>query len=554
MSLDHLSPEKLQTFLRAKKRLDLLDSAQECEASLTKFIEGGWRYIDPSPYRDGWHISAIAEHLEAVARGEIRRLIINVPPRSSKSSIVSVAFPAWLWTQSDTGPLSGPHVQVLSASYANSLSIRDSVKCRRLITSPWYQERWKDRFSITSDQNAKQRFDNSAGGYRLATSVGGSLTGEGGSLILVDDPHNATEVESDLVRQGVLDWWDNAMSTRLNDPKNGAYVLVMQRLAHDDLTGHILEKAGDEWCHLMLPMRYESDRHCVTSIGWSDPRVEDGELLAPERFGEPEVDALERALGPYQAAGQLQQRPTPAGGGILKRDYWRLWDEDSAAENGVVAGAFPAMDYIVASLDTAYTTKQEGDYSALTIFGLWRDRNDNPQLMLMSGWAKRLELHGPDVERYPGESDFSYEQRARDAWGLVEHVVHSCNRFRVDVLLVEATAAGHPVEQEIRRLHRHADFSVRLLPAKGDKVARAYMAQAPFADGLIWAPDRKWADEVITQCEHFPKGKHDDLVDAVTQGVRFFRETGMLQRSQDRAAEFAMSALHTSPTRPVYDL
>ena len=182
------------------------------ERSLAEFIRQMWTSIDPSPYVANWHIDAIAEHLEAVNRGEISRLIINIPPRHMKSIAVSVAWPAWTWTQQATTPLRGPTVRFLYASYAQSLSIRDSVKCRRVIDSPLYQARWGDRFKWVGDQNTKIRFDNDKKGYRIATSVDGALTGEGGDVIVVDDPHNVTEAESVTVRQAALSWWDESMS------------------------------------------------------------------------------------------------------------------------------------------------------------------------------------------------------------------------------------------------------------------------------------------------------------------------------------------------------
>ena len=212
------------------------------ERSLAEFIRQMWTSIDPSPYVANWHIDAIAEHLEAVNRGEISRLIINIPPRHMKSIAVSVAWPAWTWTQQATTPLRGPTVRFLYASYAQSLSIRDSVKCRRVIDSPLYQQRWGDQFKWVGDQNTKIRFDNDQKGYRIATSVDGALTGEGGDVIVIDDPHNVTEAESETVRQSALDWWDESMSNRLNDAQTGAYVVIMQRVHDQDFTGHLLDK------------------------------------------------------------------------------------------------------------------------------------------------------------------------------------------------------------------------------------------------------------------------------------------------------------------------
>ena len=196
-----------------------------------------------------------------------------------KSISVAVALPAWTWTHQ-------PHKKFLYASYASSLSIRDSTKCRRLIDSLWYKRHF-DSFELTSDQNQKQRFENDKTGYRIATSVGGALTGDGGDIICIDDPHNVVESDSSKVREGVLEWWDQAMQTRLNDPRTGAFVIIMQRVHEQDLTGHILSnQLSDEWDHLMLPARYEIGHPTPmrSTLNFTDPRTKEGELLWPERI------------------------------------------------------------------------------------------------------------------------------------------------------------------------------------------------------------------------------------------------------------------------------
>lgn len=504
-----------------------LDRA-DCEDSLYEFLLNAWKYIDSSAWTDGWPIDAVAEHLQAVVDGQIRRLIINIPPRMGKSSITSVALPAWTWAQSKRSPTSGPNVQFLHASYANQLSLRDSVKCRRLIESAWYQTLWGDRFSLNSDQNTKSRFSNDKGGERLITSIGAAVTGEGGSIIVVDDPNAANEAFSEATIQATIDWWDGTMSTRLNDPKTGAYIIIQQRLAEDDLTGHILSKDVGDWTHLCLPMRYEPDRAFMTSIGWSDPRTEANELLWPERFGEAEVHLLERQLGPYAAAGQLQQRPEPAGGGVIKREWWNLWEEVS----------FPPMDFILASLDTAYTTKTMNDPSALTVWGIFsggtkatstrailKDGRPNyvervyaeeaPKVMLMHAWQGRYELHE-----------------------LVAKVAETCKLLKVDKLIVENKAAGHSVAQEIRRIYGTENFSVQLHdPKSQDKLSRLYSVQHLFAEGLIYSPDRAWSEMVINQVGQFPRGKHDDLVDTVSMSLRHLRDLGLLVMAAEHRAE-----------------
>ena len=511
-----------------------LDRA-DCEDSLYEFLTKAWKYIDSSPWTDGWPIEAVAEHLQAVVDGDIRRLIINIPPRMGKSSITSVALPAWTWAQRKTSPTSGPGVQFLHASYANQLSLRDSVKCRRLIESPWYQRLWGNRFSLNSDQNTKSRFSNDKGGERLITSIGAAVTGEGGSIIVVDDPNAANEAFSEATIQSTIDWWDGTMSTRLNDPKTGAYVIIQQRLAEDDLTGHILEKDVGDWTHLCLPMRYERDRAFVTSIGWEDPRQTEGELLWEERFGDKEVSLLERQLGPFASAGQLQQRPEPAGGGVIKSAWWQLWEENS----------FPPMDYIIASLDTAYTVKTTNDYSALTVWGIFTEQtkaqstraigidgrpaynerayaDGAPKVMLMHAWQERLELHD-----------------------LVEKVAKTSKSLKIDKLLIENKAAGISVAQEIRRLYNNEKFSVQLFdPKSQDKLSRLYSIQHLFAEGMIYAPDKTWAQMVITQVGQFPKGKHDDLVDTVSMSLRHLREIGLLVRAPERMAELESMAIY----------
>jgi len=510
-------------------QLQDLDRA-EFEDSLYAFLMNGWKYIDPAPFAHGWPIEAVAEHLQAVVDGDIKRLIINIPPRCEKSSLTSVAFHAFTWAQRRKSDTSGPGVQFLHASYSQSLTLRDSTKCRRLIESPWYQGLWGDRFHLMADQNTKSRFDNDKGGSRLSTSVGSSLTGEGGNIIVVDDPNAAQEAHSEATIATTIEWWDGALSTRLNNAKTGAFVVIQQRLSEEDLTGHILSKEVGEWTHLCLPMRFEPERSFITSIGWEDPRKEAGELLWPERFGEREVANLERQMGPWTAAGQLQQRPEPKGGGVIKREWWQLWERDT----------FPSLDYVIASLDTAYTTKTENDFSALTIWGMFsggeqtaianrvigRDSEtismikrtyteEHPKAMLLFAWQERLELHQ-----------------------LVLKVSESMKKFKVDKILIENKAAGISVAQEIRRLYGHEDFAVQLVdPKSQDKLSRLYSVQHLFAEGLIFAPDRAWADQVITQVSTFPKGKHDDLVDTVSMALRHLREIGLLVRGDEFTAD-----------------
>lgn len=518
----------------------------DCEDSLYTFLEYAWRFIDPSPFVPGWPLEAIADHLQAVVDGDIKRLVINIPPRMGKSSICSIAFPAWIWAQKHISSTSGPGVPLLHASYALSLAMRDSVKCRRLIESPWYQSLWGDRFSLVGDQNTKGRFQNDKKGERLITAVDARVTGEGGNIIVVDDPNAANEALSEASIYACTEWWDGTMSTRLNDSKTGAFVVIQQRLGESDLTGHILE-TDTGWTHLCLPMKYEPERSFVSSIGWEDPRTEPGELLWPDRFDAQQVVELEKRLGPWKAAGQLMQRPEPQGGGVIKREWWEPWPD----------AAYPPMDFVIAALDTAYTVKTENDFSAITVWGIFSgdviaqttkqiardgDVSDSPareytqqhaRVMLMHAWQERLELHD-----------------------LVVKVAKTCKDMKVDKLLVEDKAAGHSVAQELRRLFGYENFAVQLFnPGAFDKLARLYSVQHLFAEGMVYSPDRSWSDQVITQCATFPKAKHDDLTDTVSMALRHLRDIGMLTRPVEHQAELQSNMQHQGkPLGPLYGI
>lgn len=304
-----------------------------------------WPILEPTnSFVDNWHIDAICEHLTACVSydggpPQLRKLVINIPPRCQKSLLVAVFFFGWVWTF-------WPEARFLYSSYADSLSIRDNLKCRRLITSKWYRDRFGDAFNLSGDQNQKTRFENDRTGYRIATGVGGFATGEGGDFIVADDPHKVQEAESEAVREGVLEWWFETMSTRGNNPETAVRIIVMQRVHQNDLTGAVLARElGYE--HLMLPMRFEPDRRCVTSLGWQDPRTEEGELLWPARFPEEVVKEREEELGSHGVAGQFQQRPAPREGGIFligrietveelpaDLELVRYWDKAASLEKG----------------------------------------------------------------------------------------------------------------------------------------------------------------------------------------------------------------------------
>ena len=489
--------KNLNSFASLLRRPGLLIEidAERAVRTLREFVRQAWLIVEPStPFVPGFHIDAIIDHLEGVTRGQIRNLLINVPPRHMKSLLVSVFWPAWEW-------IAHPERRWLYSSYAASLSIRDSVKFRRLIESPWYQSRWGDRYVLTSDQNTKVRVDNSRSGYRIATSVGGSATGEGGDRIVCDDPHNVQDVESDTVRKGTLDWFDIVMSSRVNDPKTSAMVVVMQRCHQQDLSGHLLEQGG--WEHLCLPAEYEGSTR-KTSIGFSDPRKDIGELLWKERYGTPEIEDLKRRLGSYAAAGQLQQRPSPLGGGIFKRHWWRYWQPPGA------------------NLPPVVVQLPDGTYQS--IHAVYRPQRVDEQIESWDCSFKDLETSDFVVGQVWGRvgADYFLGDQVRDRMDCpttVKAVRQLSQRYPGSLAkLIEDKANGSAVIQMLQ----HEIPGILPVNPEGGKVARA-MAVSPLVEaGNVYLPHPSiapWVNDFTEECAAFPNGAHDDQVDAMTQAL-----------------------------------
>lgn len=466
------------------------------ERHLSDFIEQAWHVVEPGKtYIHGWHIDAITEHLEAVTHGEIRNLIINIPPRHMKSLNVAVFWPAWTWTFD-------PSVQWLFSSYAEKLAVRDSVKCRRLLQSNWYQERWGDVWEFAGDQNQKMRYENDHAGYRIATSVGGTGTGEGGDIIVVDDPIKRGDAYSDVIREGVNDWWDETMSTRLNDPKTSAKVIIMQRLHEDDLTGHLEEKmkdGGERYEMLVLPAEYEPNR-CMTVMGAPDPRSEPDELLWPERFGREEIEQLKKTLGEFGTAGQLQQRPSPAGGGIFKEEWWAEGrNRYDATDRGWINRTVQRWMFF----DTALKDKQENDPSACAVIDLmpdysivlrhvWRDKIQSAQLpakieTLATRYNEDLKLQGVVIEdKGSGTTAIQTLRSSSPAW------------------LAEMIFAFQPL---------------------GSKPYRARLASIWCERDCVWFPHPSdavpWWSDFEDELFKFPNSRNDDQVDVLVMAVLY---------------------------------
>lgn len=464
------------------------------ENSLYEFIKLMWEYLEPGrEFRNAIHLQAICEHLEAVSRGEIKKLLINIPPGFSKSLTCNVFWPAWEWIQ-------WPHMRYLTFSYASSLTERDNGRFATLIRSELYKTLWGEKFALTKDNQVK--VENNRFGFKIASSVGGTGTGERGNRIIIDDANNIKEVESKTTRDETNRWYTEVLPSRVIDPNESVFICIQQRSNEDDVSGLILSRdMGYE--HLCLPLEFDSQRKCSTSIGWEDWREEDGELLWPEVYDREAVDKLksDTTISKYAYAGQYMQSPSPRGGGIIKADWWKLWPKEGEAfdEEGrpLRQMEYPVMDFILGSVDPAYTEKQENDPSAMVVLGLYRE-DGHPRVMLMDAWQERFPFHGVVPPRRAGEPLKEYKKR--EGWGLVERVAFTAHEHRCDLVLVENKASGISLGQELRRLYYDEKFGVQLFNPKGDKIARAHSVVHLIENGIVAAPNRDWATMVIDQC------------------------------------------------------
>lgn len=454
--------------------------------SLASFTQAAWHVLEPGqPYKHGWHIDAVSEHLEAVTEGQISRLLINVPPGTMKSLSVGVMWPAWEW-----GPRGLPHLRYLGTSHSHPLAIRDNLKMRRLIASDWYQERWGSTVRLMSDQNAKLKFENDATGFREAMAFTG-LTGSRGDRVLIDDPLSVDDAGSDVKRAAVNETFREAVPTRLNNPDRSAIILVMQRLHENDVAGMILAKDfGYE--HLMLPMEFEPERKCYTSIGFADPRTEEGELLFPARFSREVVERDKKVMGSYATAGQFQQRPAPREGGMFKRGWF------------APVKAVPAATEFVRGWDLAATVTDGAAYTA-----------------------------GVKLGRYP-DGRFVIAGSARDrlsAGGVEKLIKSTAATDTVDCRISLPQDPGQAGKAQAQYLVKQlAGYVVKATPESGDKVTRAEpmsaQAEAGNIDILVTGDPVKdaWVEPFLDELCVFPSGTFKDQTDAATRAFNELAE------------------------------
>jgi predicted phage terminase large subunit-like protein len=441
---------------------------------LKAFVKGAWHVLEPStPFVDGRHIDAICLHLEAVTLGQIRNLVINMPPRHMKSLLL-VFWMVWTWIQK-------PGSRWLTGSYALNLAIRDNLKARRLIESPWFQERWGRSFELTSDQNVKSKFENNKTGYRMAVAVRTGITGEGGDVIVVDDAHNVVDVDSDTKREAVIRWLEEAVSTRGNSPATASNVLCGQRVHEFDAAAWAISKG---YVLLCLPAEFElpkDGRKPVNAFGWSDWRTEDGQLLWPERFTRADLDALKHALGTFGTAGQLQQRPVPRGGAYIQRSWFQTYVERPG----------DLFDWTI-SVDCTFKETKGSDYVAIGV------------------WARS--------QKAPGHRYLIHVVRARlDFVATVSTLLSVRAAYpQVGVVLIEDKANGPAVIASLK----HKVPGIVPYNPQGSKTERVAAVSPTFEAGNVWVPQSAaWLEDYVAEICAFPRGAHDDQVDMTTQAL-----------------------------------
>lgn len=420
-----------------------------------------------------WYIDALASELWLVSRGKTRRLIVNMPPRSMKSTIISVAFAAY-WLGHN------PRSRFICASYNDALARALAGDFRRLVTHPTFSELFP-RFRLDPTKNTETEVRTTAGGYRLATAVGGTLTGRGSDVIIVDDPLNAVNAYSAAERERVNHWFDTALLSRLDRPQTGILIVVMQRLHEDDLTGHLLEKGG--WKEMSLPARnIDADRHFSLMTGGSHLWPAGADLM-PERLSAGDQAGLLASMGEAAFSAQYLQRPVPPGGAIVKGEWFRTYAQPPDRSD---------LLFVVHSYDVAAKPSQEADYSVCMIFGVSHKRD----YYVLD--CRRVRVSFPDLLR------------------LAEDLIRLLPPTHI---LIEDAANGTALYQELTRTHR---LACKLIRPRSDKESRLHAATPAIEAGRVYLPENAlWKTAFLSEVTAFPGSRHDDQVDSLSQFINW---------------------------------
>ena len=471
-----LSESDLRVLEAQLIRLEKLKDRELYQEKFIKFVERVW----PS-FISGAHHKRMAEAFERVANGTCKRLIINMPPRHTKSEFASYLLPAWFLGKF-------PHKKVIQSSNTGELAVGFGRKVRNLVDSEVYSEIFPN-LALQADSKAAGRWNTSKGGDYFAIGVGGTVTGKGADLLIIDDPHSEQEAamaaSNPEVYDKVYEWYTSGPRQRLQP--GGAIIIVMTRWAQRDLTGQVIKSAaqrsGEEWEVIEFPAILPS-----------------GKPLWPQFWSLEELSALREELPNSKWQAQYQQNPIGNESAIVKRDWWKWWEKDNP----------PICDYILQSWDTAFEKTQRADYSAGTTWGIFNCEEDNfaPNIILLNTYKKRVEF--PELKR---------------------DVLREYKEYEPDSLIVEKKASGAPLIYDLRAMGIPVQ---EYTPGKGqDKIARLNSVSDIIASGKVWVPQTRWAEELVDEVAAFPSGEHDDLVDATTLALMRFRQGGFLRLPSD---------------------
>jgi predicted phage terminase large subunit-like protein len=466
--------EARQLEAERRRRAENAESIRQRCRTLAGFVREAWHVLEPSnPYIHGWHVDAICEHLTAITNGEINRLLINVPPGTMKSLLAGVFWPAWEW-----GPMDRPATRIIGSSYSEDYAKRDNRRMRDLVTSEWFQSLWPTELVRAGEM----AFSNTATGFRQGIPFS-RLTGGRGDRVIIDDPHSVDGAESEAERNATIRTFRESVPTRLNSPEHSAIVVIMQRLHEQDVSGTILS-LGLGYEHLMLPMEFEPDRRCGTSIGFKDPRSFDGELLFPERFPREVVERDKVPMGAYAVAGQFQQRPTPRSGGMFQR------------------GDFEVVDTLPAKIRRRVRA--------------WDFAASKAKPGKQPDWTVGLRMAYAD-------GVFYIDDVVRGRWSPSEVERTLRNTASQDGPAVsirmpqDPGAAGKAdAETKVRLL---AGYPVTAKPVTGDKATRARPASAQAEAGNVKLLRGPWNEAFLDEVCSFPNATFDDQVDAFADAL-----------------------------------
>ena len=465
-------PLTVEKKLKLELRLAQLTKNEECQENFLTFVKNLW-----PDFIAGRHHFIIAEKLQRVAKGDLKRLIINMAPRHTKSEFASFLFPAWMMGRN-------PKMKIIQATHTTELAVNFGRKTKNMIDSEEYKEIFPN-VKLAADSKASGRWDTSSGGMYYAVGVGSNLAGRGGDLVIIDDPHSEQTAMSSSGFDDAWDWYTGGPRQRLQP--GGSIVLVQTRWSEKDMTGQLIramakDPIADQWEVVELLAIFEDGKPC-----W------------PEYWSLDDLTAVRASIPLSKWNAQYQQNPTGEENAIIKREWWKKWESE----------AVPSLEYVIQSYDTAFSKRETADYSAITTWGVfYPNESGAPNLILLDSKKGRWEF--PELKQIAFE-EFKF--------------------WDPDTVIVEAKASGLPLTHELRNIGIPV---VNFTPSKGnDKVSRVHSVSPLFEAGMVWAPDKRFADELIEEVAAFPNGEYDDLVDSMTQALMRYRQGNFIQLPTD---------------------